>query len=292
MLSLPYSLKIILFILILIIVYFKYCYSYWKKRNVKTIPPTIPFGNLAPFVFQQRSIGEQVTYLYNELKKTGETYAGIYMFARPTLLVLDPELCRNVMSKDFQNFYARGTYFNLKDEPLTGHLLNLNGNYWKNIRSKLSPSFTAGKMKMMFDIVVAQSEELEKLFDKHAEAGKMLEAKDIMSRLLTDVIGSCAFGIDCNSLVDVNNEFRTHSRKISENTFWDVLKIQFANQYPRLFSMLGMKRLSKDTSDFFMRIVRETIKYRETNNVSRNDFLQLLMEMKSNDNDDYEKDGK
>lgn len=78
----------------------------------------------------------------------------------PTLIWIDLELVRNVLAKDFQHFVDRGIHFNKKTDPLSGHLFNLEGAHWKKMRVKLTPTFTSGKMKMMFQILVDCSENL------------------------------------------------------------------------------------------------------------------------------------
>lgn len=49
---------------------------------------------------------------------------------------------------------------------------------------------------------------------------------------------------------------------------------------------LGFGVFSNNVTNFFQRVVKETIEYRENNNVTRNDFLQLLIQMKNNINID------
>ena len=37
----------------------------------------------------------------------------------------------------------------------------------------------------------------------------------------------------------------------------------------------------KDVSKYFMKMVKDTVEYREKNDVKRNDFMQLLIQMKN-----------
>lgn len=42
-----------------------------------------------------------------------------------------------------------------------------------------------------------------------------------------------------------------------------------------------MRSIPKDVSDFFLNIVKETMEFRELNNVKRNDFMDLLIQLKN-----------
>lgn len=44
---------------------------------------------------------------------------------------------------------------------------------------------------------------------------------------------------------------------------------------------LGIKLTLEEVETFFMGIVYETVQYREANNVSRNDFMDLLIKLKN-----------
>lgn len=47
------------------------------------------------------------------------------------------------------------------------------------------------------------------------------------------------------------------------------------------FCMFQISRMPSDVANFFMSTVRETMEYRERNNVHRNDFMELLIQLKN-----------
>lgn len=148
-------------ILGLLYFYLKKVFNYWKNRNVPHIPPEIPFGNLKPYILQKTSVPEIVTKIYNKFKNSGKPFAGLYFFWKPNVVLLDPEMIKLVMTKEFQYFNARPLKADAKNDPLSAHLLNLNGDEWKFMRSKLTPTFTSGKMKMMFHTIASCSEHIQ-----------------------------------------------------------------------------------------------------------------------------------
>lgn len=48
-----------------------------------------------------------------------------------------------------------------------------------------------------------------------------------------------------------------------------------------LAKVLGVRVHHRDVTEFFMSIVDETVTYRENNNVQRNDFMSLLIDLKN-----------
>lgn len=56
----------------------------------------------------------------------------------------------------------------------------------------------------------------------------------------------------------------------------------FTMTFPVLSRSLHLKTIPTDVSTFFYDIVTKTVNYREKNNVHRNDFLQLLIDIKNN----------
>ncbi|XP_069687416.1 probable cytochrome P450 6a14 [Periplaneta americana] len=260
--------------------YFTSAYSFWKKKGVKFIPPEIPFGNMKDVILLRKSGGEHFKDVY--AKYPNEPYIGMYQFKSPILLLRDPDLIKTVLVKDFSYFQNRDvTRFDEKRDPLTMHLLNLKGHKWRILRAKLSPTFTSGKMKMMFHVMTECSDQLKNYLSEPAEKSEIIEMKEVMAKFTTDVIGSCAFGLQFNSIKDSNSEFRNMGRRVFEPSAWSMLRRTIRTIAPGLLKLFNVKMLPDDITQFFVGLVRDTIEYREKNNVVRNDFMQLLIQMKN-----------
>lgn len=253
--------------------------NYWKNRGIPHDEPSLIWGNLQGLLKQYHFQDIYQRY-YNKYKGTGP-FCGFFFFQKPAAFVTDLDLIKNVLIKDFSNFGNRNSYYNEKDDPLSAHLFALNYAKWKPLRHKLSPTFTSGKMKFMFPTVIKVSHEFADSFGEMLKESSTVEVKELFARYTTDVIGSCAFGIDCNSLKDPNAEFRVMGRYTFDKLKEVNLKIGFGVAFPKLARKLGVTIFPTDVTSFFLKAVRDTMAYREKNNIKRNDFMDTLIEMKN-----------
>jgi cytochrome P450 family 6 len=260
-------------------VYFRYKFSYWKKRNAPYVEPQFPFGNFKDVLFLRKTIGEQFRDLYRELD--GEKFGGMFTLTQPGFIFRDPDIIKSVLVKDFSSFHDHGFYGNEEREPLTGHLFVLNGNRWRNLRNKLTPTFTSGKTKMMFPIVADCGHELGSILMESASKEETIEMKDILARYSTDVIASCAFGIQCNCLKIPDAEFRQWGRKLFETSVKQLITRMVSAFVPALPKILKLKFFDPEVSKRFISMVEDTVNYREKTGFKRNDFLQLLIEIRN-----------
>uniref|UniRef100_T1H3Z9 Cytochrome P450 n=1 Tax=Megaselia scalaris TaxID=36166 RepID=T1H3Z9_MEGSC len=60
----------------------------------------------------------------------------------------------------------------------------------------------------------------------------------------------------------------------------------FLQSFKKLAKVLRMRFIKKECGDYFMKTVKETVEYRERNNIRRNDFMDLLIDLKNNKNGD------
>lgn len=279
-------------------------FDYWKVRNVPYLePPSYIFGQNQKVVTGKLSIAENHHEIYKSLAP--HKYGGIYDFHNPVFIVRDPELIKHVLTKDFNNFFDRSFYFAKPYEPLTMHLFNLTGDEWKTIRTKLTPTFSSGKLKLMFNYVKKCAEELLSVVDEIQ--GEDVEMKNLMARYTlllyflpfqddclertflfrytTDVISSCAFGLEANSLRNSDSEFKKMGMQALTPTPFTRIRDILTAIAPRLVFFLKLRTFDDQVTRFFNGIVRDTVKYRKENNVTRNDFLDLVMQMRNEDQD-------
>jgi cytochrome P450 family 6 len=255
-------------------------FAFWADRNVQFIPPTFPFGNLQG-IGKTRGLFKIIQECYDKMKTSHVLYVGLYFFIKPVVLAINLDFVKTIMVKDFQYFHDRGMYHNEKDDPLSAHLFSLDGQKWRNLRTKLTPTFTSGKMKMMFPTIVKVGEELNRTMSLNVKENQEIEIREVLSRFTTDVIGTCAFGLECNSLKDPDAEFRKYGRRVFEAI--GPFKVLFTNQFKSFSQKLRLTILPKDITAFFMKAVKDTVAYREEHNIKRNDFMDLLVEMKKSE---------
>jgi cytochrome P450 family 6 len=258
--------------------YLNVAFSYWKKRNIPYLKPKFPFGNLGDLLTRQNSMGGAYADIYR--KMNGMKFGGVFLAHRPQFVIKDPDMIKNCLLKDFDYFHDHGFVFDEKIDPLTGNLFMLNGKKWKHLRTVLSPTFSSGKIKNMFRTLVECGQVLKDFMDEHAERNDVVEMKDIFARFTTDVIASCAFGIQCNCLKLPDAEFRQWGRRIVEPPLLDRVVGMLYTLVPSIPIFLMLPLTPRSVSAFFRKVVKETIEFRKKNNVKRDDFMQLMIDLK------------
>ncbi|XP_073813617.1 cytochrome P450 6A1-like [Musca autumnalis] len=271
---------VVLTILSLAVIFLRRNFGYWKRRGIPHDEPHLVMGNMQGLRTKYH-VGEIIANYYRKYKGSGP-FAGIFLGHKPAAVILDKVLLKQVLIKDFSNFADRGLYYNEKNDPLTGHLVFVGGEKWRSLRTKLSPTFTTGKMKFMYDTLQAVANRLLDVMYEKIEQSSELDIRDILARFNTDIIGSVAFGIECNSLKNPEDRFMVMGRKSIEVPRHNALVMAFIDSFPELARKLGMRVLPEDVHQFFMSMIKETVDYREKNRIRRNDFLDIVLEMKNN----------
>lgn len=277
-------LSVVLFGIFVLYVYIQFQRSYklWSSQGVPTIPASFPSGHLDSRMAYM-NFGLMAIDLYKKLKSKGD-YVGLYFLNKPVLFVLTPEFAKTVLVRDFQYFVNRGVYFNKEDDPLSANLFFIENHDWRRLRYKMTSSFSSGKIKNMFPTIYDVADEMvqhlqTKWQHKGTDTVFNVELTDLMARYNTDVIVSCAFGTQCDSLANPKSQFRAVGKKMLTFTRIRLLKLYAAMLFRRQARALGFRLLHNDVSKFIIAMCKKTIEERKAKQIERRDFMQLMIDL-------------
>lgn len=254
-------------------------WRYFSDRNTKFIRGYPIVGSLYRFFFGQESFSDAVASFYR--KFPDEPFIGIFELTHPIFIIRDPDLAKKVTTQDFEHFLNhQGNFDDHLDRLLSRSLFFSKDQRWKEMRSILSASFTANKMRMMFDLVRDSTNKFVTTLQAKCQETKDLEAelKDLFTRYSCNIIATCAFGLEVDAITDRENEFFLSGQKITNFDGIQGFKLLLLDVVPKLMRILRIKFLDEGLCNYFRSIIVETMAFREKNNVFRPDMIHLLMQ--------------
>lgn len=257
-------------------------FDFWTSRGVPGPKPVPIFGTAKDVILRRTLLGMHAKEVYDKYKN--EPIVGIFVQGSPRAVLCDLNLVKDVLIKDFSAFGDRGNIVHdmvYKVDPLNENIFNLEAKKWRPLRTKLSPVFTSGKLKEMFPLILECSEQLERYLEKLEEKGEPIECREVAAKFTTDVIGSCAFGINMNALSNEESQFRRIGKMVFSTSLANLVRQQIKEYAPIVYYLAAYLRPSSRVTKFFTQVITETIKYREENKVTRPDFVNMLMELKN-----------
>lgn len=244
-----------------------FTFKYFTKRKIPFSQPVMSQGAM-PFLLWQ---------MYE--RAGNHKIFGFFVLWKPNILIKDPELIKDILVKNFSSFHDRGFYHNEKDEPLTAHLFALEGEKWKSLRPKMSPAFTSGRMKMMFPTLTRFSDRLI-TYVSEQPSDQAIECYDLMAKFTLSNIASVAFGIE-SDIFDKNSTFMKMAKKFTAPSLENIIRSFLFFHLKSLVKLVPFQMIPKDVSSFFTHVTDEAISFREKNNTVKDDFLQMLLELKN-----------
>ena len=141
-----------IFVFISFAVIFLYWYgncgfSVLKKMNVPGPVPRPFVGNIPDLKKYQGIHAMMLDYI----GIYGKVFA-ISLGRKPSIVIADPEVLKQILVKDFSNF--RNHHIPGKQPArFRRSIFAARDDYWKRIRNVLTPTFSAGKMKLMLPLI-------------------------------------------------------------------------------------------------------------------------------------------
>lgn len=229
-----------------------------------------------------KSFPTMIQYMYNIDRQA--KYVGILNFSQLIVMIRDVELFKSIGIKNFDSFEDHLFFGNGNQDPLfSNNLLVLRGDRWRNVRALLSPAFTGSKMKAMFHLISECAVNFtEYLRTDVPSKGRVTEMREVLMRYANDVIATCAFGIQVDSMRHPTNEFYVKGKKLINFNKLALVKILLSQHLPMLSRFLNLKIIDARSTEFFTNLVAETIRTRDENGITRPDMLQLMMDDRDN----------
>ncbi|KAH8277680.1 hypothetical protein KR018_003469, partial [Drosophila ironensis] len=259
-------------------------HHFWQRHGVKFIKPLPILGCTRDFLTARVPFFEQIKNFHEAPGFEKEPFVGVYMAYKPALVIRDLELIKAVMIKKFQYFNNRVLQTDPHHDALGyNNLFFVRSPDWKDLRNKISPAFTTGKIKQMYPLMVKVRKETILDLESSAErngSGSVVKIKDLCGRFTTDLIATIAFGVEAHALDNAKSEFYYHNRAIFAPTLRRMIDFAIVFMLPALVSVARVKLFSKETTKFMRSSVNYVLADRERTGLKRNDLVDILLTLK------------
>lgn len=256
-------------------------FTYWSRRNVKN-PRPLPFvGNLLSLVmFPYQSLSSEW------LRKYGKVY-GFYSGSNPQLVIADAKVVKQICIKDFDKF-PNHNFFTVPNKYQRSFLIVQKDDHWRSMRAIISPTFTSGRMKIMYKILSQCADDLVELIHGQLRDEKNQDWTIINSRAAA---GSLSMGSAVGSFygIKLNDEGadnplskRNFSRRSHEALSPSFVRFFLLALVPtELLKLFGIPEFSPKKFDFFFDKAKSIVGRRLKSKERHNDYLQLLLEARA-----------
>ncbi|XP_070617442.1 cytochrome P450 3A24-like isoform X2 [Erythrolamprus reginae] len=262
-----------LLLLGLLVLYGIWPYNVFKKLGIPG-PRPLPF--IGTFLEYRNGVLE---FDQRCFEKYGKIW-GIFDGRQPVMAILDPALIKTILVKEFYTYFTNRRNFGLHGNLDTALNIVVD-EQWKRIRNTLSPTFTSGRLKEMMPIINHYNEILEKNIQKKLENEETVDMKLIFSAYSLDVVTSCSFSVNIDSLNHPNDPVVVHMKKILAFGFLSpvlILAVLFPFLIPVL-EKLNVSMFNTSSTDFFLEVFKKIKQERQKkDHTNRVDFLQLMMD--------------
>lgn len=100
------DLWILIILLITVILFIKSRLNYWNNLNVLNFKTEFPYGNIK-HMGKKYHVSKFLCDFYKLVKENNEKFCGIYLIMKPIFFLVDLDLIKAVMIKDFNIFPNR-----------------------------------------------------------------------------------------------------------------------------------------------------------------------------------------
>ncbi|XP_071784952.1 cytochrome P450 3A13-like [Asterias amurensis] len=268
--------KLVIAVVVLFLVYDWWCHQYFQRRGIRV-------GSYLPVIGSLHQIRKGFGSRFPEYNAKYGRVFGWYMFRKTMLVVTDADIIKQIVVKDFSSFTNRKG-----SSPAPGilnkHLISLQDEEWKEVRSVVTPAFSAVKMRTMSFMINECCDTMLNNIDMAVKEGSNINCKDLYGGLTMDTVAWCCFGLKVDSQLTKEHEFVINAKKAFKS-FESVIHQVVLDMFPMLRPVLtyfNAGAITNDVANFFETVTSESCKLRQEQggdlDTSKNiDMLQLML---------------
>ncbi|XP_054459808.1 cytochrome P450 3A30-like [Anoplopoma fimbria] len=252
------------------VIYGKSTHGIFEKLGIPGPKPYMYLG----------TAGRHHRVFYEDDKLSAQKYGrvwGIYEFKKPILAVMDPEMLKTILVKDCFTYFT-----NRRNIRLNGDLYDavsvVEDDHWRRIRNILTPFFTSGRLKEMFNIMKHHSSKLTASLQSKAHNNEVITVKNFFGPYSIDVLASCSFSVDVDSINNPSSPLVYHASKMFRFPVSVLLLQGFFPVLLPLFELMGLSIFSRTSTAYFKTVLDKIRAERaKSSNQNFRDILQIMI---------------
>ncbi|CAL8086152.1 unnamed protein product [Orchesella dallaii] len=258
--------------------------NFWGKYGVRQVNDYVI--DKIKLLLGRKTIMDLDDIIYKRLESSQEQFCGVVELQGNMVLIKDLDLLKKVFIKDFEYFVDRRLVVSSDSQPIFHKfLLNLRGDEWKAVRSSVSPTFTTGKIRRMMESFNKVSREWvhhlkTKIENSSDDSSTVIKAGEEARHFTVDVISSTVFGMEAKAISNPDSLFAIMTDRLSSLSPLQIAKFLMMMFLPRVVNFFRIKVMDDKAITFFENILMQGMKSRMNGETKKNDFLQLIAEVR------------
>ncbi|XP_052775083.1 cytochrome P450 3A24-like [Mya arenaria] len=176
-------------------------YIYTSRKHSIFARYRLPFVEPSPFFGCFKHLAQKgvMQSEYDATLKYGKV-VGFFLGNLPTIFVTDPEIIRELFVKRYNEFHSRSQAAGVTKYWEKTILMASRLEYWKFLRTTMTPSFTSGKLRRMEDIIIGGIDRTLKgiTIKLGPEKEAVFDMFPVYRDLTLEIICQAALGVEIN----------------------------------------------------------------------------------------------
>ncbi|XP_063704861.1 probable cytochrome P450 28d1 [Culicoides brevitarsis] len=273
------SLYLIFTAIFLLYKYLKSPYETWKNRGIVSPSPKFLQGNFKSIFGRKYNVMEDLKAIYDKYRGK-EPIVGIYLLRHPQLMVLEPEIVKDILVKH-QRKFGENFFANLMshhDKIFSPNLFFMHSKEWKEKRQELSPGFGVNKIKPQFNNLLKIGDSFCDYIKKSSSKSISFDVKSLAIRYTAEISSSIVFGIKANSFEETDPPIMVVSTDLIPFADKILRYFQLIYSFPVLLRFWKFRLSGMTVQNFFENLTVDVLKMR-ANAEPRNDYVDHVMQL-------------